>query len=66
MQTLAMILRAVQDREEAADAEGATGAGGERAAYPPFLVVAPTSVLPTWLAEAARFAPSLRAQALAG
>ncbi|HPK91150.1 MAG TPA: SNF2-related protein, partial [Dermatophilaceae bacterium] len=64
MQTLAMILRAVQDREEAADAEGATGAGGERAAYPPFLVVAPTSVLPTWLAEAARFAPSLRVVAL--
>jgi SNF2 family DNA or RNA helicase len=28
------------------------------------LVVAPTSVLPTWLAEAARFAPSLRVVAL--
>ena len=52
MQTLAMILQAVQDRE------------GERAAYPPFVVVAPTSVLPTWLAEAARFAPSLRVVAL--
>ena len=64
MQTLAMILRAVQDREEAAGAKAETGAGGERAAYPPFLVVAPTSVLPTWLAEAARFAPSLRVVAL--
>ena len=27
---------------------------------PPFLVVAPTSVLPNWAAEAARFAPDLR------
>ncbi|GAA5151469.1 DEAD/DEAH box helicase [Microbacterium pseudoresistens] len=27
---------------------------------PPFLVVAPTSVLPTWAQEAARFAPSLK------
>ena len=27
-------------------------------------MVAPTSVLPTWLAEAARFAPSLRVVAL--
>lgn len=26
----------------------------------PFLVVAPTSVIPTWISEAARFAPSLR------
>jgi SNF2 family DNA or RNA helicase len=124
MQTLAMILRAVQDRDEAARASGTGGtggtvaadgargpashpgpsgapaaggerapashhgpsgapaaggerapashhrpsgalaAGGERAAYPPVLVVAPTSVLPTWLAEAARFAPSLRVVAL--
>ncbi len=31
--------------------------GGERR---PFLVVAPTSVLPTWREEAARFAPGLR------
>jgi SNF2 family DNA or RNA helicase len=79
MQTLAMILRAVQDREttqvrqtthpvgdatDATDADSAAREGGERAAYPPFVVVAPTSVLPTWLAEAARFAPSLRVVAL--
>ncbi len=61
MQTLAMILRAVQDR---ALPDGGAGAEGERTAYPPFLVVAPTSVLPVWLAEAARFAPSLRMVAL--
>ena len=31
---------------------------------PPFLVVAPTSVVPNWAAEAARFAPSLRTTAV--
>ena len=72
MQTLAMVLRAVADRAESTPGEsasrateaGAAGAEGERTAYPPFLVVAPTSVLPVWLAEAARFAPSLRVVAL--
>lgn len=34
----------------------ARGAGDHR----PWLVIAPTSVLPTWAAEAARFAPNLR------
>jgi superfamily II DNA or RNA helicase len=32
----------------------------ERGAGSPFLVVAPTSVVPTWLHEAARFTPGLR------
>jgi superfamily II DNA or RNA helicase len=44
VQTLALLCHA---REVAPDAA-------------PFLIVAPTSVLPTWAAEAARFAPGLR------
>ncbi|MBB3326041.1 DEAD/DEAH box helicase [Microlunatus antarcticus] len=32
----------------------------EQPAAPPFLVVAPTSVVPGWVGEAARFVPSLR------
>ena len=35
-------------------------AHGRRAGDPPFLVVAPTSVLSNWAAEAHRFAPTLR------
>ncbi len=58
MQAPAMILQARADHE-------ATGAGGDAAAaYPPFLVVAPTSVLSTWVTEARRFAPGLRVVAL--
>ena len=71
MQALAMILQARADADAAvaADAndptaDGASRAVGERAAYRPFLVVAPTSVLGTWVAEARRFAPSLRVVAL--
>ncbi|MCJ1704932.1 DEAD/DEAH box helicase [Rathayibacter sp. VKM Ac-2926] len=52
LQTLAMMLQAVEEAR----------AAGVRAA--PFLVVAPTSVLPGWLSEAARFAPSLRIAAV--
>ena len=52
MQALATILQARADADAGAE-EGA-------AAYPPFLVVAPTSVLATWVAEAATFAPGLR------
>ena len=36
------------------------GDDGERASAPPFLVVAPTSVVATWAAEAQRFTPSVR------
>ncbi|PWB97323.1 DEAD/DEAH box helicase [Salinibacterium hongtaonis] len=35
-------------------------ATAQRGDGPPFLVVAPTSVVPTWVSEAARFAPGLR------
>ena len=38
----------------------------ERAPSGPALVVAPTSVVPNWLAEARRFAPTLNARAYAG
>ncbi|MGH9110926.1 MAG: SNF2-related protein [Acidimicrobiales bacterium] len=34
-------------------------------ASPPFLIVAPTSVVPTWVAEATRFAPDLSVVAVA-
>jgi len=48
------------DAEAHADApETALGADSS-AAHAPFLVVAPTSVVPNWAAEAARFAPGLR------
>ncbi|OHV37091.1 MULTISPECIES: DEAD/DEAH box helicase [Pseudofrankia] len=49
LQTLALICHA---------RETAPGAAG---AFAPFLVVAPTSVVANWAAEASRFAPSLRA-----
>lgn len=38
---------------------GTAGPGSPRAAVAPFLVVAPTSVVGNWAAEAARFAPGL-------
>ncbi|SMH39128.1 Helicase conserved C-terminal domain-containing protein [Rathayibacter oskolensis] len=52
LQALAMMLEAVEESR----------ASGER--RPPFLVVAPTSVVPGWVSEAARFAPSLRVHAV--
>jgi superfamily II DNA or RNA helicase len=56
VQTLALILRA---RSEAAApaGDGAPLAGN---GAPPFLIVAPTSVLPNWASEAARFTPDLK------
>ncbi|KZX22444.1 hypothetical protein ACH61_00425 [Rathayibacter tanaceti] len=48
LQALAMMLEAVEEARRT----------GERRA--PFLVVAPTSVVPGWRSEAERFAPSLR------
>jgi SNF2 family DNA or RNA helicase len=48
VQSLAMMARAVEQAE---------ARGEER---PRFLVVAPTSVVPNWVAEAKRFAPGLR------
>ena len=59
LQTLALLAHA---REQAAKDDG--GSGGGPAPRRPFLVVAPTSVVPNWLSEAARFTPGLRAVAI--
>ena len=50
IQTLALICRARSERPDA----------------PPFLVVAPTSVVSNWVAELARFSPSLRVATVEG
>ncbi|RWZ52033.1 DEAD/DEAH box helicase [Labedella phragmitis] len=57
LQCLALVQHVVEEAEaeagsSASDAESAPG-------FRPFLVVAPTSVTPGWVAEAARFAPGL-------
>ncbi|WP_434971226.1 SNF2-related protein [Microbacterium sp. bgisy207] len=49
LQTIAMIEKARVDALETGDAQ-----------HPPFLIVAPTSVVGNWAAECARFAPDLR------
>jgi hypothetical protein len=60
LQTLALILHA--RGTDPAPQPG--GAEPQAAAKPPFLVLAPTSVVPNWEAEARRFAPGLRTVAL--
>ncbi|WP_434616512.1 SNF2-related protein [Arthrobacter sp. A5] len=54
LQALALILHAKQPAGQAAGQ-----APGQASGEPPFLVVAPTSVVPNWLSESARFAPAL-------
>ena len=56
LQTLALLLHA---RET-----GGPGGAASDGEPSPFLVVAPTSVVPNWAAEAERFAPSLRTVAV--
>ncbi|MDQ4504201.1 DEAD/DEAH box helicase [Sinomonas sp. ASV322] len=58
LQTIALFLHA---REAAGEATGPAEGETRRR---PFLVVAPTSVVPNWAAEVARFAPSLRTVAV--
>jgi len=58
VQTLALVAQARLEQASAAEADGS----GSPA--PPFLVVAPTSVVPGWVSEAARFVPSLRVAVL--
>ncbi|AMM32018.1 DNA/RNA helicase [Sinomonas atrocyanea] len=60
LQTLALILHA----RDTAPAPQPGAAEPDAAAKPPFLVLAPTSVVPNWEAEAGRFAPGLRTVAL--
>ncbi len=58
LQTLALICHAKQasHTKQASHAKQASHTGQ---ASPPFLIVAPTSVVPNWAAEASRFAPGL-------
>jgi superfamily II DNA or RNA helicase len=51
IQTLALISHA---------RKGQAGKAGKAGKAPPFLIVAPTSVLPNWAAESARFTPELK------
>ena len=53
LQTIAMIEKARLDALETGDQQ-----------HPPFLIVAPTSVVGNWAAECARFAPELRVAAI--
>jgi len=57
LQTLALVAH-VRETEAAGQAAGAESA--DSAPRAPFLVVAPTSVVSNWAAEAARFTPGLR------
>jgi SNF2 family DNA or RNA helicase len=66
LQVIALIAEARRARPGAgtgANADAESGAG-EPASAPPFLVIAPTSVVPNWAAECARFAPSLTVVAI--
>jgi SNF2 family DNA or RNA helicase len=63
LQTLALIAHAKTEHAvaEAADRSPAT----DDATLPPFLVVAPTSVVPNWVKEAAAFTPDLDVRVVA-
>ncbi|MCU1404448.1 MAG: hypothetical protein JWQ43_751 [Glaciihabitans sp.] len=60
LQTLSLISHAIEQRA----AQQAAGEQGDISPLKPFLVVAPTSVVSNWLAEAERFAPGLTVRAL--
>lgn len=65
LQTLALLAHAreqAHSREQADD--GAASPAETDTTRRPFLVVAPTSVVPNWLSEAARFTPGLRTVAV--
>ena len=74
LQTLALIARARETQAAqtaAADTQAADtqavetqAAQGPQSTRRPFLVVAPTSVVPNWISEAARFTPGLRTVAV--
>ncbi|WP_237234525.1 DEAD/DEAH box helicase [Rothia nasisuis] len=63
LQTIALFLHAQQKKQDTASPlDAASQPGGAEAgagASAPFLVVAPTSVVPNWVREIRRFAPSL-------
>jgi superfamily II DNA or RNA helicase len=61
LQVLALLSHAVQNPADAPDAAAQAAVGaGPATARRPFLVVAPTSVVFNWVAEAAKFTPGLR------
>ncbi|WP_341395609.1 DEAD/DEAH box helicase [Arthrobacter sp. G119Y2] len=62
LQTLALLAHARD--VAAAQPPAAPDDGGSPTPRRPFLVVAPTSVVPNWLSEAARFTPGLRTVAV--
>ncbi|MCC3299637.1 DEAD/DEAH box helicase [Arthrobacter caoxuetaonis] len=64
LQTLALIARARETQAQTSPATSAPAAG-ENPARRPFLVVAPTSVVPNWVSEAARFTPGLKTVSIA-
>jgi superfamily II DNA or RNA helicase len=63
LQTLALISHARMGQRAATARDGQAAGDGPpagRVGASPFLIVAPTSVLPNWAAEAARFTPDLK------
>ncbi|WP_166969249.1 DEAD/DEAH box helicase [Brevibacterium atlanticum] len=67
LQTLALITHAKITHAEAADHRPGTDRshGADGGNLPPFLIVAPTSVVPNWVKEAAAFTPDLNVRVVA-
>ena len=59
VQTLALIAHARRTERDGDGGTGARGTGDNCRKSPPFLVVAPTSVVPVWAQEAAKVTPDL-------
>ncbi|MGG7466167.1 SNF2-related protein [Plantibacter sp. YIM 135347] len=64
LQALAMMARAREEEPTPTPTPSQTESQDAPAARPPFLVVAPTSVVGNWLVEAARFTPGLIVRAM--
>ena len=60
IQALALICHALENAETSATAAGRLAGGDSK----PFLVIAPTSVVPNWVSEADRFTPGLTVRAM--
>ena len=65
VQVLAAVQRLIEQREEAQESEPAdAGDPGEPEGTGPVLVIAPTSVVGSWVEQAERFCPGLRVRAV--
>ena len=65
VQVLAAVQRLIEQREEAQGSEPASSGGpGEPEGTGPVLVIAPTSVVGSWVEQAERFCPGLRVRAV--